>query len=432
MVAFSGGPDSLALLLAMAELSRESGVSLMAAHVDHGVDPGSGRRASAAAELARKIPVRFTTLRAYRSADSADRDREADLRRRRYDALERFREEVGARYIATAHHRQDQIETILLRILYGSGLMGTAGILPRHGPVVRPLLEVERHELRRFVAERSDLGLTPIDDPTNRDMTVSRNRLRHEMLPLLRRQYPGIERAALRLADSARRLREPLLTTLLSRLEPESGDGTVAIERDRLMKLPPALWPYALAALHRAAGCDYPPSTAAVRELRRQLSRGSTIGCSSGDGWRWRSQGNLLRLKRMPPRRRSFTYTVDIPGAVEIAPLSVRLRLKRGPVESWMFQGSRWRAGLNLPAESQATVRTRRPGDRLQPLGCSYSRRLKDVLIDRRIPRDERDALPLLVVGDSIAWVPGVTIAEPFRLQRGQETAWIAEVVPYE
>jgi tRNA(Ile)-lysidine synthetase-like protein len=105
------------------------------------------------------------------------------------------------------------------------------------------------------------------------------------------------------------------------------------------------------------------------------------------------------------------------------------MRLARRPVEPWMAVGDPERAGLRLPlAAGQAvTVRNRRPGDRIHPLGGRGSRRLKEVLIDRRVPRQRRDRLPLLVVDGTIAWVPGVTIAERFRLG-GETTAWAAEI----
>lgn len=432
VVAFSGGPDSLALLLALEELASTMRFSLVAAHVDHGADSGAKERAEAATALAREASVPIATLRAHPAASTSGGDHEADLRRRRYEALERFRQKVGARYVATAHHRQDQVETILLRLLFGSGIVGLAGIQPRRGRVVRPLLAIERSELRRFLTEHSRPGLNPIDDPTNRDTGISRNRLRHHLLPFLVRRYSEVENHTLALADAAQRLRGPLLELMLERMRPQFRNGSLRIERKALTALPPTLWSYALAALHRSAGCYYPPSAAAVKELQRQIRQGSVVGCAAGDGWSWRSRGSHLFLEREAPRIPAFTYTVDIPGAVDIAPLSLRLCLKQGRVEKWMFEGSRWRAGLNLPAESQATVRTRRPGDRLQPLGCKYSRRLKDILIDRHIPRDERDALPLLVIDESIAWVPGVTIAEPYRLRRDQDTAWVAEVVHHE
>lgn len=432
VVAFSGGPDSLALLLALEELANRTRFTLLAAHVDHGADSGAQRRAKAAAALAHEASVPMTILRAHPAASTAAADHEADLRRRRYAALERFRQEVGARYVATAHHRQDQVETILLRLLFGSGIVGMAGIQPQNGRVVRPLLAIERSELSSFLAEHSNPTLTPVDDPTNHDTRISRNRLRHQLLPYLARRYPDVEEHTLALANAAQRLRGPLLALMLEWMKPQLSNGALRIERDTLNALPATLWPYALAALHRSAGSHYPPSAAVAKELRRQIHQGSVVGCSAGNGWRWRSRGSRLLLERKTPRIPAFTYTVSIPGAVEIAPLSLRLSLREGPVEKWMFEGSHWRAGLNLPAKSQATVRTRRPGDRLQPLGCSYSRRLKDILIDRHIPRDERDALPLLVVDESIAWVPGVTIAEPYRLRRDQDSAWVAEVVHHE
>ncbi len=108
----------------------------------------------------------------------------------------------------------------------------------------------------------------------------------------------------------------------------------------------------------------------------------------------------------------------------------MRVRIGRRAVEPWMFEGSPHRAALALPLVEgdRVTVRNRRPGDRLHPLGASGSRRLKDVLIDRRVPRHERERLPLLCVGGRIAWAPGVTIDERFRLD-GHATAWVAEVV---
>ncbi len=112
-----------------------------------------------------------------------------------------------------------------------------------------------------------------------------------------------------------------------------------------------------------------------------------------------------------------------------MAEVSLRLRVGRSPVAAWMFRGSATRTGLGaaLRAGDRVTVRNRRPGDRLRPLGCRYSRRLKNVLIDSRIPRAERDRIPLLCVGGTIAWVPGVTIDDRFRVG-DEERVWVAEL----
>ncbi len=139
VVAFSGGPDSTALLWGMSRLAAERGFRLAAAHLDHAMDPGSGGRAAAAARLAAALSVPLIAGRAGQAstgragpAESA----EAAGRRARYEFLERVREDFGARWIATAHHRDDQAETVLLRLLFGSGLEGLAGIRPLHGAVV--------------------------------------------------------------------------------------------------------------------------------------------------------------------------------------------------------------------------------------------------------------------------------------------------------
>jgi tRNA(Ile)-lysidine synthetase-like protein len=212
----------------------------------------------------------------------------------------------------------------------------------------------------------------------------------------------------------------------------EGGVSGVAIRSEAFERLPQPLQPLALAALHRRAGAPYPAGAAARGELLRQLAGKARAACDCGGGWRWEAEGGLLALRRAEPvgeRVADFTYTLEVPGELEVPELSVKVSLFRRAVEPWMFRGSPARAALALPLEEgdRVTVRNRRPGDRIHPLGASGSRRLKEVLVDRRVPRRQRDRLPLLCVAGHIAWVPGVTIDQRFRL--GRETAaWVAEV----
>jgi tRNA(Ile)-lysidine synthetase-like protein len=208
--------------------------------------------------------------------------------------------------------------------------------------------------------------------------------------------------------------------------------GGIAVAREAFEALPATLRPFALARLHRQAGAPYPASEAARAELLRQLSSHRRAACDCGGGWRWEAAGDLLILRRPDGARErvgDFTYTLEVPGELEIPEIAVRVRLSRGAVEPWMFTGSADRAGLALPLMEGdlVTIRNRRPGDRIHPLGARGSRRLKEVLIDRRVPRHVRERLPLLVVGERIAWAPGVTIDQRFRLA-GEATAWVAEV----
>ncbi|MEO6191705.1 MAG: tRNA lysidine(34) synthetase TilS [Thermoanaerobaculia bacterium] len=429
IVAFSGGPDSTALLWGMSRLAAERGFRLAAAHLDHAMDPGSGGRAAAAARLAASLSVPLIAGRAGCAPAGPAESAEAAGRRARYEFLERVREAFGARWIATAHHRDDQAETVLLRLLFGSGLEGVAGIRPIHGAVARPLLALPRARLLEAVAAA---GLVAVDDPTNRRLSVPRNRVRHRLLPFLSQDDPELPVRLARLADRARTATRALDRVWSGRLAAVPVEGGIAVGRAALEALPAGVYPAVFAWLHRQAGVPYPAGEAARGEMLRQLARGRRAACDCGGGWRWEAAGDRLILRHPAAARErveDFTYTLQIPGELEIPEIAVRVRVSRRAVEPWMFEGAADRAGLALPLieGDLVTVRNRRPGDRIHPLGARGSRRLKEVLIDRRVPRHVRERLPLLCVGERIAWAPGVTIDQRFRLA-GHATAWVAEV----
>jgi tRNA(Ile)-lysidine synthase len=434
VVAFSGGPDSSALLWGLSRLPSGRQAAIVAAHLDHGLDGGSSARAAEAARLAERLAVpliaeRRDVPRLRRSGES----REAAARRLRYDFLEQVRRQVGARYVATAHHRDDQAETVLLRILFGSGIAGLSAIQPRQGTVVRPLLELPRADLAHVAAA----ALAPLRaalDPTNADLRSPRNRIRHLLRPALGAADPEVVSRLAALAAAARRAAISLDRRVLGAACASGSAADAAIDRGRFACLPAPLAPFALSALHRRAGAPHPPGRTAQAELLRQLDRGGHVGCDCGGGWRWQVEGNLLTLRQSPATPRSpcpFTYTLEIPGELEVPELAIRIRLSRRPVAPWMLRGAAGAAVLALPLRDgdRVTVRNRRPGDRLRPLGSAGSRLLKEILIDRHVPREQRERLPLLCVGEHIAWVPGVTIDHRFRIA-GQTVAWVAEVVP--
>lgn len=437
VVAFSGGPDSTALLWAMARLAGAARFRILAAHLDHALDGGSADRARAAVALAASLGVPWVAERRevgahQRSGESL----EAAARRLRYAFLEEVRESTGARWVATAHHRDDQAETVLLRILFGSGIEGLAGIQPQRGRLVRPLLTLPRSALDAALAGR---GLSPLADPTNADLRLPRNRLRHHLLPRLEAETRELPQRLAALATAARGARRTLTGRLEEHLLCRSTEAGVTVDRRRFEALSPELRRLALAALHRRAGAPYPAGRSAREELERQLARtsrssrsGARLGCDCGAGWRWEAHRDRLALRRAHHPENpgpAFAYTFRIPGRLEIPELGLGIRITRRATTAWMFRGSPRRAGLALPLEpgDEVTVRNRRPGDRLHPLGAGGSRRLKEVLIDCGVPRAARDHLPLLLLGERIAWVPGVTIDEAFRL-REESTAWVAEI----
>jgi tRNA(Ile)-lysidine synthase len=440
LVAFSGGPDSTALLAAAVTFADERRCRVVAAHLDHGLDPGSRSRAEAARGLARHLGVPVSIER-HPAVPRAGESPEAAARRVRYAFLETIRSQCDARWIATAHHADDQAETVLLRLLQGSSLEGLAGIQPLWGRVARPFLGLSR---RRLAAALDDLALDPLEDPTNRDPRQARSRVRHALLPHLEAEEPGIGARLARLATAARQARARLRQRLAEELEPRPVFAGMGILRRRFATLPAALQPAALALLHQRAGAPYPAGAEARKELLRQLEehdQGRRVGCDSGRGWRWEGEGDLLVLRHEQAPPPFFTYTFEIPGGREIPDLRLRMTVRRAKPgedvsrrELTALPPERCptlRAALALPFAAGGTVavRNRRPGDRIQPLGCRSPRRLKEVLIDRRVPRLQRDHLPLLEVGGKIAWVPGVTIDASLQVT-DPRNVWIAKIEP--
>ena len=237
VVAFSGGPDSLALLLAAKRLAPTLGLSVVAAHVDHRLDPGSAARAEGARRLAAQVDVPFRLLVAPAGAAAGGESREAAARRVRYRLLDELRRELGARWLLTAHHADDQAETVLLRLAQGSGLAGLAGMAVRHDAVLRPLLLLQRRDLLAVVAE----GLVPLDDPTNRNLAVPRNHLRHRLLPAFGEDVAASARAVAAAAAVLGAGVERRLLALLPDLAVDDiSPGSPRLPLDALRRLPPS------------------------------------------------------------------------------------------------------------------------------------------------------------------------------------------------
>jgi tRNA(Ile)-lysidine synthase len=251
LVAVSGGADSLALLHALVAIGQRLGV----AHVHHGLrgDEADGDL-EWVASCARALGVPFHAAR----VDASRRDRrspEARARQLRYAALEELRADFGYTCVATAHTLDDQAETVLLRAIRGTGTAGLAAIAPRSGGgrLLRPLLEVRRDELRRYLRSR---GLEWREDSSNRQSRVPRNRLRSRVVPELEAAHPGAVRKLAELAHAARETEEWLAREAerCSAHAVAEGGGGVWLDAAALLKLPPPLLHRTLSALLARAG----------------------------------------------------------------------------------------------------------------------------------------------------------------------------------
>ncbi len=303
VVGFSGGPDSSALLGVFRGGRPGASWRAVAVHVDHGLDDGSRGRALAASEIAARLSVPFELHRA--EPRPSGRSPEEWARAERYRLLSAAARAHGAVAILVAHHRLDQAETVLLRMLQGSGVGGLAAMSSASShlgvPLLRPLLEF-RPELLASCAART--GIRPVDDPTNRSLGPRRNLVRRRLLPLLAREAPDSVERLIRLAAAARTAERTVARLIDRALLPQPGHESCEVELAALALLPAALWPAGLSRLHRLAGATYPPPRGARRELQRQMDLrqrlGCSVGCDCGGGWRWEQRRDRLRLLRHP------------------------------------------------------------------------------------------------------------------------------------
>ena len=428
LVACSGGGDSVALAALLCELERETDWSVAGLlHVNHGLrGPSADADQAFCRQLARDLGVPIIVER----VDVAARARaegtsvETAGHRIRYELFERKVREGAANLVATAHTRDDQAETVLLRLIRGAGPAGLAGIRPRIGPVVRPLLDVRRHELRDYLQRR---GLSHREDPSNRDERVLRNRVRHRLIPFLAEHFsPAITdvlaRSAAVARDDADWIDEAANAAGVDIVQ--CTEGRLDVDADLLTAEAPAIARrVARNALERVG--DRRVGFGHVERLRRLGGVGGGMpGSADFPGCRVERDGSTLRLRRRSGRSapavvsEGFEYPLAVPGEVEIAEASIGIAAERGerPVRL-VARGD----VVALPAgriSSPLTVRSWRPGDKFRPLGLGGRRKkLQDFFVDRKVPRDRRGTVPLVV--DSrlgIVWVVGHAVSEGARM----------------
>lgn len=410
VVAVSGGVDSLVLLHLLRFRSELPPSDLVAAHLDHGMRPESADDASWIRGLLRawNVEGRFHGL-------SRVPTNEEEARVARYDFLREVREQTGATWILTAHHADDQAETVLFRVLRGTGLRGLRGIPAKRGSgIVRPLLPFWKEEIRSYARR---VGLRPRFDESNEDLRFARNVLRHDVLPgVEERVAPGARRALVRLARLARReeaawesLAPDLLDSVTVSAEGPPGDkeGRVVLDRSAFLAFHPAVRARLLRRLLRDRG---------VRLDESGTRAALAFTSESVSGARWSLPGDLVLT-------REFDRLVVAPATEEEAP-DVPLRVAspepgRGgfTVGGRAFEG-RWGRDRTTGATWTETfsrsdllfpIRFRgwSPGDRIRlPVG---SRKLKKIFGEERVPVRDRHRWPLVADAEErVLWIPGL------------------------
>ena len=399
LCAVSGGPDSMALLHALWELRDRLALELAVATVDHGLRPEARAEAELVAARALSLGIDWRLLavdvRAARasspssSSGSWSRSWQDVARRLRLAALEAHARALGAHKIALGHQADDQAETILFRILRGTGVRGLAGIPYRRALFVRPLLDVERAQILTYLRRRS---IPFAEDPSNQDVRFARARLRHQILPALRAENPRLVEALRALgADAARvtRAAPAGLAPLASEGPPLNRRAAAVVER-----------------LRRARG-----------GTRRVYIAGGQAEISYGQV-SWLPARDAAAAEPVPE-----VVTILTPGDYGWAGGGCVAIREGAPVEgAASFDAELLSRPLRL--------RPPRPGDRMRPRGGRGSRKLSDLLIDAKVARPLRRLLPVLTtVDDEILFVPGLRPAELAR-PRAATRRWLSVFCP--
>ncbi|MEW6523758.1 MAG: tRNA lysidine(34) synthetase TilS [Bacillota bacterium] len=422
LVAVSGGPDSVVLLDTLVRLRQELQCDLHVAHLNHmfrGEEAGEDARYVKELAEDRCLPCTVAEVNVPGRLGPEGGGKQQEARAIRYTFLMRTARRVGACAVATGHNRDDQAETVMWRILRGTSLRGLGGIPPVRGMVIRPLLQVWRSEIEDYVRVA---GLSPRTDRSNLQTGYTRNWIRLELFPCLERVNPAVRRALADLGDVARDD-----NALLDQMSDERFQDVARVQGREIH-----LDRYALASLARplARRVVLRSMEMARPGVAAELGRGHldavlSLVNNGRTGSRLdlpgsakvRLQTGVLVVSGAPARGAVIVeQTLQVPGFVELGDgrvIEARLHSQELPELS----ASPEVAYIDYRAiRGPLRVRSRQPGDRFKPLGMTGTQKVKDYLIDKKIPVQLRQRVPVVVCDDGVVWLAGLRLDDRFRV----------------
>ena len=420
VVALSGGGDSVALAGLMCELSAKASWSVAGfLHINHQLRAAAKKDAEFCRKLSDKLNVPFLIEKVDVVAMSRNLgiSLEQAGHRLRYEIFSRICEHQVADCVVTGHTRDDLAETVLLRLIRGAGPRGLAGIRPRNGFVVRPLLDITRKELRRYLKAR---GLPHREDETNEDTVVTRNRIRHSLIPFLRKNFSeGIIDVLAREASIARADDEGMeheVDQAIGRIVCYGEEGA-DIDSEAVAKLPLALARRVSKQVLEHVG-GRPVNFDQINRLLSLIHTSCRSDASNG-----RSQGSTLVASE-------FEYTLSVPGEIKVPELGEVVSATPSDCVPELSARGRTVAVSSKRIVLPLTVRNWRYGDVIRPLGLGGHKKLQDLFVDRKISKAKRGTVP--IVADSsgrIVWVAGQTLDEDFRVTDSARGVLILKVM---
>ncbi len=426
LAAVSGGPDSVAMLHALHTHSSELGISLHVAHINHGI---RGEQSNLDEEFVRKLAQ---TLRLPVTVGHADVPAmcaelhvgvEEAARIARHTFLRKTAESICANKIAIAHTADDRAETILLNILRGCGIDGLGAMQPIDGLIVRPLIETYRSEIEAYISKHA---LSYRIDETNLDTTFARNRVRHELIPSLEREFnPAVKSALNRLAEiaaSQRNLMQSISESALHEITCRDGiDGSL------FANLPEAIqFQIVRSEIEKQKGDLADVTFEQIRSIVESVTQGNEFTFTLPTGRIYASyKGGILRFfcRNEPDQVRSFERALNIPGKTCVSEIELTLncaivdnpKVPKLSIDDAMIDASSVVGTLR--------VRNMKPGDRIVPLGMTGEKKLQDVFVDKKIPRQKRAKVAVVADDEKILWVVGIVSSDTGKITEATKKA---------
>ena len=416
IIAVSGGPDSMALLHILKSLAGEMQFELVAAHINHGLRPEAAEEQNFVVDQCRRWNVSCYTeeLNVRELARQSKTSLEDAGRIARYRYLNALRTELGAQVIATAHHRDDVAETVLLHLLRGTGIQGLRGIIPRNGQIIRPLLPLGKEQLLTYLNEHD---VKYCLDLSNTDPTFMRNRIRHQLIPELQREYnPRIVDSLNQLAELVRadnQLLEQEMERYWELVLIEADANTIIFDNISFSQLPLAaqrrLIRNAFSALTGQAGWEG-QDVEKVVQLSKKMGSAKVLQLKKKVSVN-KSYDKMVFTKtwQMPAR---FNLDIRIPGELSLAEGGSSYHFYLQDVEHYTPQTEDICLDydkISLPL----VLRSRKEGDVFWPAGFSGHKKIKKYFIDKKIPCWERDLVPILAgKNDEIYAILGQCISQ--------------------
>lgn len=430
ILAVSGGPDSAALLDIFCKLRKQYNLKLHILHINHLIRKRASFKEALFVEgLAKKLKLPFHYYEkdapAYAKENKLSLEEAArDIRREIYGQL--FKE-LKADKIATGHNLDDHIETILMRIIRGASPAGLIGIQPASGYLIRPLIGASKDEILKYLRKNK---IKYTKDESNKDIKFFRNKIRHKLIPLLEAEYnTNIKEALLRLSGLAKEDEEYLQSVADASRCFALRTGLIEIHADKIAKKHPAIIKriiksgvnLLLGHAKDLTNYHYEKIYELIRAQKGHKKLNLPNGLVAEKSY------NKITIKSVgaDPCVCPNSYSVQRPEPVEFTvPGSYKFD-KWGLEINCAFAKKILKSGnytayfdFNKMGDDKLTLRARREGDRFTPLGMKGSKKIKDFLIDRKVPMEERDKIPLLAVKNDIIWIVGYRTSEKYKVTK--------------